>query len=135
MDYDEQGTASSSSTGSDPNVVVRDTVSEFACGPSGFTCQPATPTSVPADRWLGFVLLFRHGTFELYIQNGGGGGEEGGGKRSVGADRMSDTDLLLVQTSRYGTYPQAAASVGFAVSGPAGSRLELDSLEAWEMSL
>ena len=58
-----------------------------------------------------FLVHARHGTVDVY----------------VGSPRM------LVQTWRYGVYPQAAAAFGLVANGTAKASLE--QLQAWAMSL
>ena len=75
--------------------------------------QATTVSAEAGNSALPFLLYVRHGTLELY----------------VGAPR-----LMLVQTTRYGTYPQAAGQVGFAVQGGSAA-LQVSGLRAWKMNL
>ena len=91
--------------------VLRDVSGPFACG-AAKTCLPATTvTAKPGP--LPFLLYVRHGTLELYV----------------------GTPLMLVQTTRYGKYPQARGRVGFAVEAAPGVELKVSELKAWKMNL
>ena len=69
---------------------------------------------------LPFLLYLRHGTLELYVQSQEQGREE----------------LMLVQTTSYGKYPQARGAVGFAVQGAGGgAELKVSGMQAWAMNL
>ena len=101
------------------SVVVRDTTGDFQCGGTAadpVTCGMATVHRVGVGVDLAFVLLARHGTFELYLED----------------DNETGSEMMLVQTSTYGRYPVRAASVGFVVEGVVQARWS--DLQAWEMS-
>jgi hypothetical protein len=98
-----------------------DTSGPFECGTQGKpkTCGVATTVSVKPGR-LPFLLYLRHGTLELYVQSQEQGSEE----------------LMLVQTTSYGKYPQARGAVGFVVQGvEGGAELNVNGLQAWAMNL
>ena len=95
--------------------MLRDVSGPFECGSATHqkTCLPATTVAVEACPSLPFIAYFRHGTFELYV----------------------GTPLMLVQTTVYGTYPQAHGAVGFAVEGPGAAGVKIAGLQAWKMNL